>query len=282
MLENLKQAAINSYHGISFSPERRGESLINDMEDALKNDLETIKEASEEQKQKYTEKFKSLLSAWISAKSRCLSPMITGPANFPVRRNEKANRSEQNKGEIFYYWREKAKKGILKSLQPEKTFQTEIKRYKSELESMQANHVKMKEGNRRIKEAHKTGEDLTKYLTDVFGIAPHMIDWTMKFGFGLTNNNANMKRVEGRIKELEAKAKRAEGENKEVIFNGGKLIFAFDIDRLQIQYESKPERETINLLKHSGFHWSPACHVWQRQISREAIWKSNQITGLSL
>ena len=35
-------------------------------------------------------------SAWIAAKSRCFSSMITGPAKFPTRRHEKATQSEQN------------------------------------------------------------------------------------------------------------------------------------------------------------------------------------------
>jgi hypothetical protein len=154
-LYNFKQQAITAHNGTSFDPDKRGENLINEFETMLTQDLEKISNATSEQKESYISKFKSLFSAWLGAKSRVISPMITGPANFPVRRNEKANRSERNKYELFAYWREKAIKAIIKSTLPEKTFQTEIERYKSELLAMQKNHELMKECNKRIKEAIK-------------------------------------------------------------------------------------------------------------------------------
>lgn len=120
-LSYLLQRAIWAHNNTSFSPERRGEQLIKDFTELLESDLEIIKDATEEQKEAYIIKFKSLLNSWIGAKMNCISSMITGPANFPVRKAEKANRSEQNKYELLTYWREKAKKAILKSLQPEKS-----------------------------------------------------------------------------------------------------------------------------------------------------------------
>ena len=271
-LDNLKQQAIQAHYGTSFSPEKRGENLITEFEAILINDLEKIKDATSEQKELYISKFKSLLSAWISAKSRCLSTMIAGPSNFPVRRAEKANRSEHNRYEIFQYWREKALKGIIKSTLPEKTFQTEIERYKSELEGMKRNHELMKEGNKRIKEALKTGANIDKYLIETFDIKPHMLDWAMKFGFGLQNNNANIKRVEQRIKELEVKETIKDNENKEIAFDGGLIIFNYSIDRIQIKHNSKPDKIVIDNLKKNAFKWSPSQMVWQRQLTNNAIY----------
>jgi len=282
MLEEFKQRAIWAHSGTSFDPEKRGQRLIYEFEEILNGDLQKISEATQEQKSKYIEKFKSLFSAWLGAKSNCISTMITGPANFPVRRAEKANRSEQNKYELFSYWRQKAIKAIIKSTRPEKTFSSEIERYKSELVKMRKYHELMKQGNKRIKEAHKNKDDISEYLTITFGIKPHMLEWTMKFGFGLQNNNANIKRVEQRIKELEQKEAVKEKENKEIPFTDGVIIFNYSMDRIQIKHNAKPDRSTIDSLKHSGFHWSPSQMVWQRQLTNEAIYRTSKITGLTI
>jgi hypothetical protein len=281
-LDDLKELAIRSYYGTSFSPERRGETTINELNDVLNSDLEEIKEATEEQKADYIKKFRSLFSSWLSAQSRCVSTMIAGPANFPVRRMQKYNEWERNKYEAFEYWRSKAKKAIIKSTLPEKTTGGELEKSRMQLESMKKNHELMKEGNKRIKEALKKGENIDKYLTDVFNIQPHMLEWTMKFGFGLQNSNANIKRVEERIKELERRDANATKENKVIPFDGGNVIVNWSLNRVQIQHDSKPDYSVISSLKHGGFHWSPSERAWQRQLTRDAIWKAESLTGAKL
>jgi hypothetical protein len=281
-LQEYKEQARRAHYWTSFDPEKRGENIIIEFEELLNNDLKEIETASTEQKTRYIAKFKSLFSSWLNAKSNCFSAMITGPAKFNNNKHEKMNNRETSHYNAFMYWRGKAKKGILKSLQPEKTYQSEIERYKTDLEGMKKNHELMKEGNKRIQEAHRTGEDLTEYLTKTFGIVPHMIDWTMKFGFGLQNNNANMKRVEERIRIMEAKAEKSEQGDKEFSFEGGKVILNYSLDRVQIQHDTKPEYTVLSTLKHSGFHWSPSNKAWQRQITRDAISRTEQLTGISI
>ena len=288
-LEELKKQAVQAHNWTSFDPEKRGEQLINEFTDILNNDLQEINASSEETKQNYIKKFKSLLSAWLGAKSRCFSAMITGPSNFPTRRHEKANRSEENKYQLFAYWRSKAKKAILKSLEPEKTFISEIDRYKKELESRLINQKLMKDCNIIIRKAK--GKDCTEELikaglSEVNAKEVQTPDRFSGFGFAsfsMTNNLASIHRIEGRIKELEAKEQRAtSGEGKEFSFNGGKVLFNYSLDRLQIMHDTKPEYEIISKLKHSGFHWSPFNKAWQRQITRDAISAANLITGLQL
>lgn len=283
-LQEFKEMAKRAHNWTSFDPEKRGEQLIKEFEEILNNDLEKIKDASDSQKTFYISKFKNLFSSWLNAKSNCFSAMITGPAKFNNRKHEQSNNREESHYNAFNYWREKAQKAILKSLQPEKTNLSEIERYKKELESMRKNHELMKEGNKRIKQALKDNEDISEYLKTTFNVQPHMIDWMMKFGFGLQNNNANMKRVEQRIRELETKEqlKINSGGEQNFDFNGGKVVLNYDVDRVQIVHDSKPDRSIIYSLKHNGFHWSPSNKAWQRQITRAAIYATNQITGLNL
>lgn len=280
LLQNFKEKAISAHRWTSFSPERRGETMVSEYSAQLAKDLEELKaqNTDSETLAAYEQRYKSLFSAWLNAKSNCISSMITGPARFPIHKAEKANRSEQKHYDIFQQWREKAKKAIVKKTQPEKTYNSEIERYKQELEGMRKNHELMKEGNIAIKKAHKDKTDISQYLIDTFGIKPHMIDWTMKFGFGLQNNNANMKRVEARIKELEAKEQNRQNEpEKEFSFNGGKVIMNYEADRIQIKHDSRPNQEVITLMKRNGFKWSPTNQAWQRQITGNAIYVTKNL-----
>ena len=283
-LDNFKQAAIWAHNGTSFSPEKRGENLINEFEQILSNDLIKIKSATQEQKDKYVEKFKSLFSAWLGAKQRCISTMITGPANFPVRRAEKANRSEQNKYELFTYWRQKAIKAIIKSTLPESNPLEEAKQNLSE-------RVKTQEVYKLINKAYKAFlkdpeslnvSDLPDWAKKIIKNFDPLVQWykTPIAPFQLTNNLANIKRLELRVKELEQREVLKDKENKEHSFDWGQIIYNYELDRLQIKHNEKPEKAMIDSLKHAGFHWSPSQAVWQRQLTNNAVYSVKKIFNL--
>lgn len=287
MLEHLSRQAYLANYWTSFSPDERGRQLISDYSQQLESDISELKENNipDEIICDYKKRYENLFSSWLSAKSRCASSMIAGPANFNVRRAQKANRSEENHYSVFQEWREKAKKAIIRRSQPAKTYLSELDRYKQELEGMRRNHEKMKEGNKIIAKARKEGKDISGYLTETFGIKPHMIDWTMKFGFGLQNNNANMKRVEERIKELEAKEQMRNQGEKEFTFEGGKLLIHYEADRIQIFFTNRPTREELTAWKAKGlnsFNWSPSNKAWQRKITTNAIWATEKMLGIAL
>ncbi len=52
--------------------------------------------------------------AHLSSKSNVLSPMITGPSNFPVRRNEKANQIEHKRLTELLDWDQYAQEKLNK------------------------------------------------------------------------------------------------------------------------------------------------------------------------
>jgi len=100
----------------------------------------------------------------------------------------------------------------------------------------------------------------------------------MSWGFGLTNNNANMKRVEGRIKELEAKeVMRNDKPQTEFNFEGGKIVINYEADRIQIKHDSKPDSSIIAKLKSNGFKWSHNNQAWQRQITQNAMYVTKNL-----
>lgn len=285
ILSHLQDKAVRSYYWTSFSPERRGEQLIKDYSEELAADMEELRQggADDEAINDYKSRYERFFSSYLHAKSGTFSAMITGPAGFNTRRHEKANRSEERHYEVFREWRSKAKKAIIRKAQPAKTYNSEIERYKAELEGMQRNHEKMKEANKRIKQANKTGEDLTEYLINEMGVAPHMVKWSMQFGFGLQNNNANMKRVEERIKMLEKKEQaRNEAPEQNFSFEGGEVVLNYEIDRIQIFFTNRPTPEELTAWKAKGlssFNWSPSTKSWMRKITPNAIWTTKRMVG---
>ena len=116
-LDGLYDAAYRAHSGTSFSPEDRARSAVQGYESELNADLLSI---PADEKERYVENYKKHLFALMAAKSRCLSTMITGPANFPVRRAEKANQAEHNRGIEFSEWRGRALKQIAKNIEAAK------------------------------------------------------------------------------------------------------------------------------------------------------------------
>jgi len=103
-IKALSDLAYRAHCGTSFSPEKRRDDVITSHSEELINDLETVKKHGGDV-QRYEDKYISLLTAWLRAKTNCISTMITGPANFPVRRAEKANQAEHNRSVEFSEWR---------------------------------------------------------------------------------------------------------------------------------------------------------------------------------
>ncbi|QNR23006.1 zeta toxin family protein [Croceimicrobium hydrocarbonivorans] len=95
----------------------------------------------------------------------------------------------------------------------------------------------------------------------------------------MSNNNANIKRVEQRIKELEVKSKIAEsGKTPEVKFDGGVVVLNALDNRIQIFFDDKPDANTRDELKKSGFKWAPSKKAWQRMVTDNAIFKTAKLS----
>ncbi|MGX7703836.1 hypothetical protein [Methylobacterium sp. Gmos1] len=92
MKHPLYDLCYSAHRNTSFSPDRRAEQEIA----AYIENAETVEKHGD------PVKHESLFRAWMAAKSRCASSMITGPANFNVRRNEKAFAGEEKHGKAYY------------------------------------------------------------------------------------------------------------------------------------------------------------------------------------
>jgi hypothetical protein len=282
MLQEFLQKAIQAHNWTSHAPEKRGEQLIKDYSHQLASDIGNfeINKVDQEIIDQYIERYKKFFSNWLNAKGNTSSPMITGPANYNIRRHEKTQRSEQRHYDIWQDWRLKAITAINRKERAPKTYTSELERYRAELEVLKQYQVLVIEANKKIRKSKSTGENIEQYLIDTFKVKPHMMTDVLKWGFNTTNNNANIKRVEGMIKQLENKetAKEATGGVK-TLYEGDnvKIIVNYELDRIQIVNDGKPDAATIALYKNNGYKWAPSQKSWQRQYTANALCSTNNI-----
>ncbi len=275
-IENLYEAAYRAYSNISFDPEKRAAQTVKYYEEELDSDLESMPEC---ERGRYADGYKKHLFAWLYAKSRCLSSMITGPANFPVRRNEKANRTEHNRSVEFSEWRTKALKSISKKVEESKP---NVQKDFEALEGWKIQVDKLFQGwlvdrfRSRLETVARTGNtELVQAVLDYFAEqqkAKGIILATPRHGVWKIAEYAENFRA-----SLES-VKTAENTENEI--NGVRVVQNKQADRIQLFFDGKPDPEMISKLKSAAFRWSPSNGCWQRQLTQNAIHATNRVLAI--
>jgi len=294
ILNEYYTRAYNAYRNISFDPEKRAKSIVKDYSEILEEDLNKI--ADTETKQIYKDRFISKLLAWLDAKSRTVSVMITGPARFPTSRNEKALNSEMKRSQEFTDFREnffkRLKKQELANRTPEERLADTLKAIRNNIESSFVTIYEIDNGintytvrslivanlTNRIKTIAKNGNrelsqkvlELIKELNEQYGTKKPI----------LTSRSSVWKLLETTEIHREQKTDFANKENETLEFEGGKVVLNYEENRIQITHDQIPSYETRSQLKKSGFKWSRFNTAWQRQITSSAKYATTQITGV--
>lgn len=121
-----RENGISAYRNTSFSPERRADADIASYVHEVLKFAETLKAIATTpakvaeavaQVERYRLKYIQWQGTLWSAKRRTASPMITGPARFPVIRNNKAMEAEHKKIGAFLEWYEKAIRAATKAVE---------------------------------------------------------------------------------------------------------------------------------------------------------------------
>lgn len=93
-------------------------------------------------------------------------------------------------------------------------------------------------------------------------------------GYRLSNNSANIRRIEARIKVLSANADReTRAEDHQGVV---KLVENAEANRVQLIFPGKPSAEIRSRLKRSGFRWSPSEGAWQRHLNNAGIYEARE------
>ena len=276
-IESLKDLFYRAHCGTSFSPEVRAESCVRDFSEELDADLKELGENTG----KYAEKYVDHLRTWAKRKSRCMSTMITGPANFPVERNRKAMNSEHAAWEDFRWWRERYIRRA--SAERVKSPEEELDDALATLEKEIAYHNMMLAINRIIRAKSQPVENKISEISQRFDLSMEagakLLDPTPGYSSGfqtfeLTNHNAKIKRLEQKVRIMKIRIERKESFEK-INFEGGSINI--ENDRVVIRHDERPPVEIIAKLRDQGFRWSPNWHCWCRKHTGKALLDAKEI-----
>ena len=213
----------------------------------------------------------------------CPSILISGGGNFPVKKKEKQVQAWDTNHQ-FYQETQKILSKIESALYGKDVIksgdQDAIERLEERLVSLKETQERMKAANKaiRLKDTKKGNEELMN-----MGYSEEQVqnlrepDWCGRVGYPsymLQNNNANIHRVEGRLKQLkEAKEKGTQ----ETEFEMFKVVENTEIMRLQIIFDGKPDPEVRTVLKKNGFKWAPSQGAWQRMLNQAGKYALNRV-----
>lgn len=232
---------------------------------------------------RYAQKYAEWINKENAIGTMCPSVMICGAGNFPTRKKEKQVAAwERNHAEF-----EKLRKYIdkidaigrgsevIKAGDP-----YVIEKLEAKLEDAKALQEKMKAANKaiRMKDTEAGDEKLKELGFDSAQIAElRKGDFCGRVGFQsfkLTNNNAEIHRLETRLRNIKA-AK--EAGNSEEDYGFCKLIRNATDMRIRFIFEGKPSADVRDVLKGEGFRWSPKEKAWQRQLTRHGEWAAERV-----
>lgn len=227
---------------------------------------------------RYREGYASKKVACLFAAAKTASPIITGPANFPTARNRKRCETEMRRVTELIDFRQRALRAIVRKLRPDdggpvKSNDPEaVKKLAAQLAAAEQQQARYK----RINAAHRA------YLADPASLDTASLsaedkkavrEYKPKYSwephpvppYRLTNNNANIRRIEARIAEL--KRMKASPRTEVAYTDGIKVVEDPDIARVQIVFPGQPDAKVRARLKSSGFRWAPSAGAWQRHLN---------------
>ena len=233
--------------------------------------------------ERYSKKMAEYYNKESSIGMMCPSVMISGAGNSPVKKKERQLAAWERNHEFYQYVQ-----GILAKIENilygreiiKSDDERAIEKLEEKLEDMKKLQEDMKAANKALRLKDKeAGNDQLREM----GYSEESIeelrkpDYLGRVGypnFQLSNNNANIHRVEERLKRLKAVKERGSSEQEYKTF---KVVENTEAMRYQIIFDGKPDAEIRTLLKSNGFKWAPSQEAWQRQITSNGKWALKKV-----
>ena len=268
------------------SKTREYRNLVDNAYD-LAGQVEEKRPLQSERAYKLAERYSRKMAEYFNKDSaigcRCPSVLISGAGNFPVKKKEKQVQAWENN---YQFYQETQKliskiKSILYGKDIIKSGDSDaVERLEEKLAGLKEDQERMKVANKfiRLKNVEKGNEGLTN-----MGYSEKEIkelrepDFCGRVGYPpymLQNNNANIHRVEGRLKQLKAAKERGSRKEENRYF---RVVENTEIMRLQIFFDEKPVQYIRSILKKNGFKWSYKNGCWQRQLTDNARYSLERI-----
>ncbi len=290
-LEEFWKCACDAFYATSFSPEERGSYHIRMYEEELNDDIKTM---PEEERERYIAKYKGWVQILFNKHSRIMSAMITGPARFPSRRNEKMNNYYDNAVNEFRAWREKALKAISRKIEDAKPKEQKVEEEWTRLKRSIYSSASTIKG---INDGTERGYNKALFVSSIYGkvetyakcgdltIVEKAIAYVRELNKQssiITERHKFFKLAEMAKAVCEAQEVRSNKEDTEILFDGGRVIKNYSENRVQIVFDTKPQPDVISNLKHNGFRWSPRFSAWQRQLTNNAYYAVSRVIPITI
>lgn len=284
----------HNFSWLTHSPERRAdcelEALAQRLNDFANYAMDLWTEAATPipgpEIEAFTRRHIDVTRKYWAAESRCANWMITGPARFPVARNEKRMRvSDARRADIAAH-AENARKAIRRKAYPHGADGEPIRsgdpealqRIASRIEDLALSIDRMKRANaiiRRMEKDNASEADILARVVSETGLQEEqaargitIAPWQSRRGFCTNNTRAELRRMQQRLERLAAMKKRGD-RSEEVETEAGAVEVKenTEIARIQMIFPGKPDEEARRILKSHGFRWSPSQGAWQRHLN---------------
>lgn len=217
------------------------------------------------------------LAEWMNAESRigtmCPSVLIAGGDGVSARRKEKQNRRMDahmgKRAEIDRLLDRMRSIGTGGIAAGDANVLVKLEEKRDDLVELQE---RMKEVNAYFRK-HKT-------LDGCASLAPEQIErlkasmsnaWHSEApfpSFQLSNNNAEIRRIEKRIKEITETKTAGDRSYPAEGVEGLQVVEDTGIMRIQLVFDCKPDAPVRDILKTWGFRWAPSQNAWQRLLNQ--------------
>ncbi|MEY9772112.1 hypothetical protein ABIA14_004453 [Sinorhizobium fredii] len=292
------------FHALTHFPDRRANTELADLAERLNLFAAYVVELwdkacapiPEAEIEAFARRHVDLTRRYWAAEGRCMNWFITGPARFPVARNEKRMRISDARRADLKAHEATARKAVKRKAFPHGADDEPIRsgdpsamqRIVTRIEELALSIDRMKAANaiiRRMEKDLATEEDMVAAVAASTGLSPEvaargikLAPWQSRRGFGTTNNRAELRRLQRRLAAL-AKMRERGTQSEEVETSAGAVEIKENADmaRIQLIFPDKPDEPTRRMLKANGFRWSPSQGAWQRHLNEAGRYAAQRV-----
>lgn len=275
------ERARRAHAHISHVPEQRAREYqqeyvraVTFIYETLRAEIQPDQEARlRELMDQYRAEYLQHLYAIFDAMARTASAAVVGPAGFNSAQNAKRIAVEDKRRDEFMDWHLQAVTAIRRALGRDQddrpirdTDPDALERLQAQLAEREQLQERMKRANPLARKGDRAGL-LAMGYTEADADKLIAGDFMGRKGFpayALSNNNAEIARLKGRIKALEVRkpVQEERGEGWRIYEADGRICIALDARASVEQYDR---------LKDRGFRWSPTRSAWVRQSTAAAL-----------
>lgn len=278
-MNSLRKLAREAHAGTSFVPERRADQVVQDAEAHIEEMRAWIvnvagEDAAPEILAEYRAGYLRRLRALLAAQSRTISPMITGPARFPTRTNEKRLNTVDKRRRELVDFTSRARRRIARDAEranlpddPSDALRAKVAKLTELLELKKA-------VNKIVRKKKLSDDEKVAAIIEESGLSEATARMILKPddcgrvgfpGYELTSLRGKIKRLEAELRVVESSKER-----EPLVGDGWQIEEDIREGRVRIFFDEKPPEAVRSSLKRHGFRWARSVGAWQRQLTDNA------------